>query len=69
MFPQFKRCSKKLELVSVLLVYMYLNCIGSQGVEIVATPDQNHTDFTKAIMEVSKRTQDMQVYDAMPIAL
>lgn len=50
---------------------MYLNCIGSQGVEIVATPDQNHTDFTKAIMEVSKRTQDMQVhvYDAMPIAL
>lgn len=48
---------------------MYFNCIGSQGVEIVATPDQNHTDFTKAIMEVSKRTQDMQVYDAMPIAL
>ena len=47
---------------------MYLNCIGSQGVEIVATPDQNHTDFTKAIIEVSKRTQDMQVYDAMPIA-
>nr|XP_022346148.1 thiamin pyrophosphokinase 1-like isoform X1 [Crassostrea virginica]XP_022346149.1 thiamin pyrophosphokinase 1-like isoform X1 [Crassostrea virginica] len=32
-----------------------------KGVEIVATPDQNYTDFTKAIMEVSKRTQDMQI--------
>ncbi|XP_048757999.1 thiamin pyrophosphokinase 1-like isoform X2 [Ostrea edulis] len=32
-----------------------------KGVEIVETPDQNYTDFTKAIMEISKRLEDQQI--------
>ncbi|XP_062610904.1 thiamin pyrophosphokinase 1-like, partial [Saccostrea cucullata] len=32
-----------------------------KGVEIMPTPDQNYTDFTKAIMEIGKRQKDKQI--------
>lgn len=39
-----------------------MDCTILQGVEFVPTPDQDYTDFTKAIKEVGKRIHDKQVW-------
>lgn len=63
LYDKFPMCLILLKkFLSIDKIDLCMDCTILQGVEFVPTPDQDYTDFTKAIKEVGKRIHDKQVW-------